>query len=73
MQRNDNFLRYTLVAIWQNSILHRNSVNAHFGPLNLFTSEKGLNKVNRRLSTLRTWMLTFSFTIFKLCLFVNKS
>ena len=37
--------------------------NAHFGPLNLFTSEKGLNKVKRRLSTLRTWILTFSFTI----------
>ena len=29
--------------------------NAHFGALNLFTSEKkGLNKVIRRLSTLRT-------------------
>ena len=35
--------------------------NAHFGALNLFTSEKkGLNKVIRRLSTLRTSMLTLS-------------
>ena len=37
--------------------------NAHFGALNLFTSEKGLNKVIRRLSTLRTWMLTLAFNI----------
>ena len=37
--------------------------NAHFGALNLFTSEKGLNKVIGRLSTLRTWMLTLSFNI----------
>ena len=37
--------------------------NAHFGALNLFTSEKGLNKVIRRLSTFRTWMLTLAFNI----------
>ena len=37
--------------------------NAHFGALNLFTEKKGLNKVIRRLSTLRTWMFTLSFNI----------
>ena len=37
----------------------------HFTALNLFISEKkkGLKKVIRHLSTLRTWMLTLSFNI----------
>ena len=35
--------------------------NAHIGALSLFTSEKGLHKVIRRLATLRTWMFTLSF------------
>ena len=36
--------------------------NAHFGALNLFTSEKRFKGI-RRLSSLRTWMLTLSFNI----------
>ena len=37
-----------------------------FGALSLFTSEKkSLNKVIRRLWTLRAWMLTLSFNILK--------
>ena len=35
--------------------------------------KKGLNIVIRRLSTLRTWMLTWMLNEdFKLCLFVNE-
>ena len=38
--------------------------NAHFEALNLFTLEKKVSKkLIRRLSTLRTWMLTLPFSI----------
>ena len=37
--------------------------NAHFGALISLSRKKGLNKVIRRLSTLRTWMLTLAFNI----------
>ena len=39
--------------------------------LNLFTSEKCLNKAIRRLLTLRTWMLTLPVNILN-CLLVNE-
>ena len=37
--------------------------NAHFGAINLLPRKKSLNNVLRRLSTLRTWLLTLSFNI----------
>ena len=43
--------------------------NAHFGALNLLPRKKGLNKVIRRLTTLKT--LTLAFNILN-CLFVNE-
>ena len=46
--------------------------NAHFGALDLFTSQKkGLHKVIRRLSTFRIWMLSLAFNILN-CLVVNE-
>ena len=44
--------------------------NAHIGAVNLFTSEKGLHKVIRRLSTLRTWMFTLFFMNILNCVYL---